>query len=676
MKKCALLILFSYLLCFNLTAQEWLWGMTYPSSFNTVQSLEMETDLEGNVYMIGVFDDSIQFELGNIIYGHEFSDDAYLVKYNAVGIFQWAKVFSSSGYENQGDLAIDPTNNDVVIAGYVGGITQFDSITYDPGIENRRGYIAKFDQDGNIKWVTSIDDLVQYEPLTAVTVDRVGNIYVAGGDDDLADSDNAYYAKLDSDGNKIWFKEIQGNDNAKIYIKNIEVNQAGEIYLQPMLKNGFMTIDSVDLSYDLTWWASQLFIIKTDNDGNMIWNQTVEDGQITTLISMDIDQDGNCYVAGGYFNSAMTINGVVMEMAFSGNTKGFLAKCDNNGNWQWAKNTNNIVGRPYEILTDCNHNVFLGGHSSSSSNDNNIWIEKYDTAGNFLWAKEEDGDDHSVYDFGFDGYGNLFFAGETRVKNVFSNTLLPYDQPFIAKLALDDESAFPSAIPQLSSPIVVCPDEQVPVISIGGENLNWYADTTLSNLVYQGDNYQPTVSINTNYYITQNITGCTSEPSELSIIFPFINEEIEQQGNFLIAPDAEFYQWYFVGQPIIDAITQELEITETGFYSVIAEFGDCTEEFIATAIFTNLEEIEERLFLHVFPNPASTEIHFEWKYNLGENVSLLIKNSLGETINRVRIKDSKTALSLGIESLTAGIYFCFLENEKGIRSPVQKIIIQ
>lgn len=143
-------------------------------------------------------------------------------------------------------------------------------------------------------------------------------------------------------------------------------------------------------------------------------------------ISIDVDQEGNVYTT-GYFNDTVDFDpnvGIYNLTAVGLFGDMFIQKVDKNGNLIWAKS---IEAGSTSIFVDDSCNVYTTGNFSDTvdfdpnvgvynlvggNGDNDIFIQKLDSAGNFIWAKSMGGSGNDVgTSIVVDKLGNVYTTG-------------------------------------------------------------------------------------------------------------------------------------------------------------------------------------------------------------------------------------------------------------------------
>ena len=174
----------------------------------------------------------------------------YLIKTDSQGDLEWEKTFS--GYFNQfGECVIETNDGGYVISGY--------------------GPLIKVDSDGNIVWETPFDGSAR------CVVPTSDGGYIVTGDDDIA----AYIAKYDSNGSLLWDNTFGGGS----YVTGSSIQETD---------NGDYIICG---SGDPFSPDTKLFIVKINQDGNLLWEKTY--GEYATYGNEVAQTDDGGYVAVG-----------------------------------------------------------------------------------------------------------------------------------------------------------------------------------------------------------------------------------------------------------------------------------------------------------------------------------------------------------------------------------------
>ena len=219
--------------------------------------------------------------------------------------------------------------------------------------------------------------------------------------------------------------------SASEWAEAVEHDNQGNVYTTGHFQ-GFADFDpSSGTNNIVSTGLYDIFVSKSDAQGNVLWVRTVPCTQIASGDqgkSIDVDVDGNVYVSGlismGSFDFDPGPN--TYNLTPAGRST-FVWKLDTDGNFVWAKilgSTDYQTKAP--IVVDQTDGVYISGYFQYTSdfdpgsgvnnltNNGNYdcFLVKLDTAGNFVWA-------HSYgstgYDEGngicIDGLGNINLTG-------------------------------------------------------------------------------------------------------------------------------------------------------------------------------------------------------------------------------------------------------------------------
>jgi len=272
---------------------------------------------------------------------------------------------------------------------------------------------------------------------TAITADGSGNIIITGSFSGTAMFGNIaltsagplgdiFVAKSDNNGNFPWAVKAGGISVDSGY--GITTDGSGNIIVVGAFA-GTATFENTNLTSSA---SDDIFIAKYDGNGNLLWVRSDGGTQLDRANSVVIDDQGNCLVT-GYFSETASFGD--STFVAGGQYDVFIAKYDMNGNFIWAKQ----AGGPFfdegnDIAVDPQGDVFITGRFSNtaafgdtsltSTRLFNSFVAKYDTDGNFLWARKAGGRDDFAYGIATDNLGNSMVTGYFQQTGNFSGTSL------------------------------------------------------------------------------------------------------------------------------------------------------------------------------------------------------------------------------------------------------------
>lgn len=209
-----------------------------------------------------------------------------------------------------------------------------------------------------------------------------------------------------------------------------------------------------------------IFIAKYDHQKNLLWAFSIgSSGQIRAE-NITIDHNDNIYVSGGFTSSFDFDPGIgVFALPGTNHFQGFLAKYDSAGNFIWAipfydGSTNYTTAGSIEC--DLQGNIFVVGNFDlpmdadpspgismlNANGTGSVFICKYDSSGNLLFAKMIEGSNSNSArngDIEISSTGNLFITGRSEGTvdlDPGSSALLTMNVPSIFIVSLDSSGNF------------------------------------------------------------------------------------------------------------------------------------------------------------------------------------------------------------------------------------------
>lgn len=230
----------------------------------------------------------------------------------------------------------------------------------------------------------------------AVALDSAGNVYLTGWTASFgAGGLDALITKYSPTGQFLWAKTWGGASDE--YAWSTKVGPDGYLY-----------VAGATLSFGAGW--SDLFLLKLDISGNLIWGTTWGGGSYDGGYDLDFDQNGNIYVAGESYSSSPCCAAVVLKFSSAG---ALLQTLSYKGPA--------LYDSAYSIAVDSNQNVIVAGiswdYSTYSSLHNSILLLKYDPNGNLLWQENwsspypAQDESWSYRGVTTDSSGNIYLAG-------------------------------------------------------------------------------------------------------------------------------------------------------------------------------------------------------------------------------------------------------------------------
>jgi hypothetical protein len=325
--------------------------------------------------------------------------------------WEWARGFGSTGSDNPHGIVCDINGNIYII-----GNTQIP-ISFDSIILIGSQFISKFNKDGNVIWAKSVDsehiwgagalatDINKYVYITGSFVDTL----IFGNDTLISASSlsDIFTAKFDSAGNAIWAKSAGGNDYD--HGTNICSDINSNIYVTGTFESSSITFGSITLNnymYNTSW--HDIFLVKYDPQGNVIWANSIKAQYGVDVSNITTDNSQNILLT-GFFTSPFIIIGSD-TLLNTGQYDIYLAKYDSAGNVLWAKSYGGTGGGSNDfgegITTDADCNIYLTGENQSDMiifGNDTLTNDSVNNAGSFI-AK-------------YDSSGNILWAKFTSVSN-------------------------------------------------------------------------------------------------------------------------------------------------------------------------------------------------------------------------------------------------------------------
>jgi hypothetical protein len=383
-------------------------------------------DNSGNTYVTGHTSGSLGEARGGI-------PDVFTAKFDSTGSLQWLKQLGSatlggnaSGDDRGSSIAVDSSG-----AVYVTGVTSGSL----GGVANLGNdfFIVKYSSSGVLGWIKQVP-YVGNESSNDIVIDTNDNIYIVGTTNGSIGEANGggtdvYITKFDSNGTQLDIWQL-GN----VTLPGASLSNESGIALTVDPSGDIIVVGTTEGSLgEANAGGKDAFVAKLSNTGTLKWIKQL--GNMTlpiaaslndTIGDVSTDSSGNIYVAGETAGS--------LGEASAGSDDGIVAKFDTNGNLSWVRQLGNVtMGATASgteqlngMVVDSYGNVYFTGFTNgalgeTSGGDQDIYIAKYNTSGDFQWIYQL-GNSYGaatlstdrIYDMAIDDSNNIVIAGSSN----------------------------------------------------------------------------------------------------------------------------------------------------------------------------------------------------------------------------------------------------------------------
>jgi hypothetical protein len=403
----------------------------------------MTLDRSGNIYSTGFFAGTVDFDPGDGIANLTSLgfNDIFILKLNSDGNFLWVKHLSGTNSEAAASIAIDKDGN-VITSGNFAGTVDFDPGSTVANLTSNGDddvFISKLDSSGNYIWAKSFGGSGRDSGIN-VAVDSNGNICVTGIYTATIDFDpgagivnltslgelDVFISKFDSSGSFVWGNG-RGGEGREVG-QGAAFDSNGNVYSLGYF-NQTVDFNPGDGTANLvSSGGNDLFISKFDSAGIFLWAQRIGSNGADGGASITFDSTGNI-VFTGYFTGTVDFDPSVgvANLTSAVSSENFISKFDTSGNYLWAKRIGGSgADRGVNIALDGTGNIYSTGYFNgtvdfdssdgianlTSAGGTDIFISKFNSSGNYLWAKRvgSSGADRGV-NIAVDGGGNSYSSG-------------------------------------------------------------------------------------------------------------------------------------------------------------------------------------------------------------------------------------------------------------------------
>ncbi len=188
-------------------------------------------------------------------------------------------------------------------------------------------------------------------------------------------------------------------------------------------------------------------LVKYDHNGNLLWDKYPSLTNTSNFSHSVAQNFGYEYITGEFRGNLAFGNDTLMT---TGTPEMFLSKYDTSGNVLWARESGGTGStRGESVATDSVGNAYVGGNFTGPlifgkdtfvSSYESVFLVKYDKNGNYKWCKvgigQNNGYPNGVYAIVSDILGDVFICGYYRGDLVFGTDTLPSTPTYSTAFAI------------------------------------------------------------------------------------------------------------------------------------------------------------------------------------------------------------------------------------------------
>ncbi len=482
--------------------------------------------------------------------------------------------------------------------------------------------------------------------------------------------------------------------------------------IKQTMDDGFIIAGATN-SFTLSWYHD-LYLIKTDSDGNLVWSKSYggDEGNETGNSVIQTEDEGFIVV------------GSTLSFGPGGGDV-YLIKTNNEGDTMWSKTFGEEQNDGAESIIRTFDGCYVitgytGGGTSNSDYD--ILLAKFDITGTVLWSKRYGGQDddygksvQQTSDGGYIiiGHGLGFGSGNWEVYLIktdengnilWTKTYGDVNADYSSDVQLTDDGGFILTGYYGGSTASEPGSFLIKTDAIG--NIAWsklYGFTSKAVQKVSDGGFVITGIINGNACLVKtNSTGDTiwtktyggSDPDDAYSVIQLNNGGFAMTGSFksypinyygdvyLIKTDSNGYSGCFetsyfpsVLDVEISFSTATLQMNQTGNSASTSTVtvNDGNETILCSTTEIH-EHIPNEIALNIYPNPSKSETTIQSNIYL-TNATLVIFNSVGERITQ-KSNISGNTINLKLDNFKPGIYFIHINEGNNVSIKNRMVVLK
>jgi len=326
-------------------------------------------------------------------------DDAFVIKLNVNGVEEWRKTYGGSMYDRAQDITLTSDGGYVLAGG-----------TWSYGAGGSDGYVIKIDAAGNEEWSKYYGGSAE-DWFSEIEQTPDGGYIMIGYSRSYATQWHNYdswVVRIDAAGNEIWNKSLgldfywdwgysvePAEDGGFVFLNYGEGYDIGGVdaWLFKLDANGDLVWEQLyggifddwmrghkklddgyilgGYSWDEYMGDSDAWMLKTDLEGEMLWQARFGSEADEQIYDIDVAPDGG-FVMAGYVEDQGAMN-----------TDVYVVKTDSNGTLEWESRVGGAGNdKAYAVRATAEGYIVAGYTSEYDSDSTDLLVLKLDLNGN------------------------------------------------------------------------------------------------------------------------------------------------------------------------------------------------------------------------------------------------------------------------------------------------------
>ena len=385
------------------SAGNFLWATDFGGSSNEYP-MDIAIDEFGDIFVCGSFNGTVDFNpgFGSATHTSRGGTDAFLVKFDANGTFQWVITFGGGSSTNALDgadgIVMDPIGDYLYLVGSFEGsfidVNPLGTAVYQHSTGDQNMFLIKYNSNtGQHIWSQNMGSGTLDDYARDVAVDIQSNVYISGffsGSCDFAPGvsggvltsaggKDGFIASYTSNGTYRWAQRMGGVNDDDAW--GVTASPAGEIGVC----GKYMIAANIGGNNLTSNGSEDMFIARLNSSGAFQWVHSLGGPHNDHATGIAADGCGNFFLTGyfqgtvdfdpgtGTHNLSAPVSVFNPPFSIVDRYGYFLARYNNSTGalaWVGAGNANSGTSRPWDIHLDRCEDVYLTGEFTSSQDFN------------------------------------------------------------------------------------------------------------------------------------------------------------------------------------------------------------------------------------------------------------------------------------------------------------------